>query len=276
MAAAEMWLHAREIATEAARRGGTAAMKHFPRAGIEQPLLIVDTKADDSPVSRADRESEDACKRFIMDACPEDGWLGEETGTSESRSGRTWIVDPIDGTRNFLRGIPLWSTLVACELSDGDGSRIIAGAVYLPALDEMYDAVLRGGARCNGRPIHVSQRARLAESLFCFETPSWFERFGLSAVFAELCQKTALQRGGGDAYYHMLVASGRAEFVVEPSLSVWDVAATSLVVSEAGGRFSDLTGAPDIRAGSALISNGRVHDEVAQVIARLRKPAARA
>jgi histidinol-phosphatase len=270
MAALETWMQARSVAIEAARAGGRAAAKHFRRPDQSRQRLAVEYKEDDSPVSRADRESEEACKIIIASAFPGDGWLGEETGTTEGSTGRRWIVDPIDGTRNFLRGIPLWSTLVACETTDADGDRVIASAVYLPILDEMYDAVRGGGARCNEQPIRVSSVATLGESLFCYETPGWFERFGLRRVFDALCQRTALQRGGGDAYFHMLVASGRAEFVIEPSLSVWDVAATSLIVGEAGGVFSDLSGKPDIRAGNAVVSNGVVHAQVLQAISELR------
>ncbi len=228
-------------------------------------------------MTRADREAEAAIKAVIAAACPDDAWLGEETGASERlgagsgpTSARRWIVDPIDGTRNFVRGIPLWSTLVACEEPGDDGSRVIASAVYLPMLDECYDAVRGGGARCNGTSIAVSGIDRLADALFCYETPGWFRRNQLTALFEWMCEHTALQRGGGDAYYHMLVASGRAEVVIEPSLSVWDVAATSLVVTEAGGRFSDLSGAADIRSGHAVISNGRLHTDVLAAIASRR------
>ncbi len=137
----------------------------------------------------------------------------------------------------------------------------------IPALAEAYDAVLGGGARCNGAAIQVSAIAQLDQALFCYESPSWFHKNGMTAVFDELNRSTGLQRGLCDAYGHMLVASGRAEVVVEPQLSVWDVAATSLVVSEAGGRFSDLRGTPSIRSGNALLTNGLLHDVV---LARLR------
>ncbi len=248
----------------AAQAGGRAAAASFRRSDLR-----VEWKSDESPVTRADRESEVACQAVIHAAFPDDAWLGEETGESgggSGRSGRRWIVDPIDGTRNFVRGIPLWSTLVACEEEDAAGRRVIASAVNLPVLGELYDAVLGGGARCNGAAIAVSEVASLADSLFCYETPAWFQRHGLASVFDRLCHGSALQRGGGDAFYHMLVASGRAELVVEPQLSVWDVAATSLVVSEAGGRFTTLDGGVDIRAGNAVITNGRVHDEVLTLI----------
>ena len=151
-----------------------------------------------------------------------------------------------------------------CEEND----RVVAAAVTIPALNESYDAILGGGARCNGSPIHVSSIDRLDQALFCYESPAWFHKNGMTAVFDDLNKVTALQRGLCDAYGHMLVASGRAEVVVEPQLSVWDVAATSLVVTEAGGRFSDLNGTPSIRSGNAVVTNGKLHDAV---LARLRR-----
>lgn len=272
------WLRLRDVALAAARAGGRAAMPHFRR-----PELAVEWKADESPVTRADRESEAAIKAVITAATPDDAWLGEETGTSERLgpgsgplSGRRWIVDPIDGTRNFVRGIPLWAVLVACEADLPGGPQVIAAAVGIPALDEWYDAVLGGGARCNGQPIQVSTEERLDRSLWCFETPLYFRKQGLGAVFDHLAAQVGLCRGMGDAYGHMLIASGRAEVMIEPMLSTWDVAATSLVVSEAGGRFSDLAGTASIRSGNAIVTNGRMHKEMVALVHRLRvEPPAR-
>ncbi len=231
---------------------------------------MVEWKSDESPVTVADRAAEEAIHAVIRSTFPHDGWLGEETGTTAGTSGRRWIVDPIDGTRNFVRGVPLWAVLVACEEDTADGSRIVASAVGIPGLDEWYDAVLGGGARCNGVTIGVSRIARLDQALWCFETPGWFRKQGLAGVFSALDEGTALQRGLPDAYAHMLVASGRAEVVVEPHLSVWDVAATSLVVSEAGGRLTDLEGTPSLRTGNAVVSNGLLHDTVLRLISAQR------
>jgi histidinol-phosphatase len=250
---------ARAVALAAAQAGGRAALRFFRR-----PDLLVEWKADESPVTVADREAEAACQAVIAAAFPDDAWLGEETGERGGGSGRRWIVDPIDGTRNFVRGVPLWATLVACE----EGGLVVAAAVAIPALDEHYDAVLGGGARCNGVPIRVSTIARLDQALFCYESPAWFHKNGMTAVFDDLNRVTALQRGLCDAYGHMLVASGRAEVVVEPQLSVWDVAATSLVVTEAGGRFSDVQGTPSIRSGNAVVTNGLLHETVLAVLRR--------
>ncbi|MBA3685123.1 MAG: histidinol phosphate phosphatase [Planctomycetes bacterium] len=257
---------ARAVAIEAAMAGGRAALRHFRRAD-----LAVEWKADESPVTVADREAEAAIRDAVLSAFPDDGWIGEETGTTPGRSGRRWIVDPIDGTRNFVRGIPLWSTLVACEEDAPGGPRIIAACANFPALGECYDAMLGGGARCNGQRIAVSSVARLEDALFCYYTFEWFRRYKLEAVFRDLSARSAVQRGGGDAYMHLLVASGRAEIAVEPGLQVWDIAATSLIVSEAGGRVTTLDGRNDLRAGDALLSNGALHNEVVAVVLRLRE-----
>lgn len=262
------WLQARAVAMDAARAAGAAALPWFRRAD-----LVVETKGDESPVTRADRAAEAAAKAAIAAAFPEDGWLGEETGTAArldgkpgAGSGRVWVVDPIDGTRNFIRGIPLWSALVACL----EGDRPVASAVGFPALDEWYDAVRGGGARCGQDPIRVSAVADLRQAGFGYYTFELFRKEGLEAVFRELSAGTALQRGGGDAYLHALVASGRLDVAVEPGLQIWDIAATSLLVEEAGGRVTDLSGAVDLRAGHAVLSNGRLHNEVIATIQRLR------
>ena len=265
------------IAIAAARAGARAALRHAPTACL--PPITVETKGDASPVTRADRESEAAIRNVIAGARPGDAWLGEETGTADRLDAAApatpyrWIVDPIDGTRNFVRGVPLWAVLVACtEIGRNGHERVVAAAVEIPGQGEAYDAVLGGGARCNGERLRVSPVATLDRALFCYETPGWFRSHGLGRVFERLLERTALSRGLCDAYGHMLVASGRAELAVEPHLSVWDVAATSLVVSEAGGRFSDLAGTPAIRSGHAVVSNALVHDDTLAIIRAEQEP----
>ncbi len=260
------WQSRAELALAAARVGGVVARAYFRKPDVE-----IEWKKDDSPVTIADTSAEEAIRAHIEAAFPEDGWIGEESGVHAGKSPYRWIVDPIDGTRNFIQGIPLWSTLVACEeLLEGGATRIIASAVGIPALDEWYDAWLTGGARCNGAPITVGDTDSLKESMWCFETRSWFVGQKLAPVFDHLMNETRLQRGLCDAYAHMLVATGRADVVIEPSLSVWDVAAPSLIVQEAGGRYTTITGAEDLRAGNCLVSNGHVHDETVRLIDRLR------
>ncbi len=273
MSVRSTWWQAGALAQVAARAAGAAAMPWFRRAD-----LVVEGKADASPVTIADRSAEAAARAAIAAACPDDAWLGEETGTatrldgqSGPGSGRTWIVDPIDGTRNFVRGIPLWSVLVACVEGTGVAERVIASAVGFPALGEWYEAVRGGGARCNGQPIAVSTVSELAQAGFGYYTYEMFRQHGLESLFQAFSGCTAEQRGGGDAYLHMLVASGRLDVCVEPGLQVWDIAASSLIVEEAGGRFSDLAGGRDLRAGHAVLSNGALHTASIALIHRLRQ-----
>ncbi len=260
-------LIARAIALAAVQAGARVAMPFFRRADLQ-----VEWKSDESPVTVADRACEAAIHEVIHTAFPLDAWLGEETGEDlGGGSGRRWIVDPIDGTRNFVRGVPLWSILVACEEDTPTGPQVIAAAAMVPGTGEVYDAILGGGARCNGTAIHVSTIDRLDQALWCFETPGWFRRQGLDRVFQVLDESTALQRGLSDAYGHLLIASGRAEVMVEPHLSVWDVAATSLIVREAGGAFSDLHGVDSIRSQNAVVTNGKLQEEVLGIIRRERR-----
>lgn len=272
MSVRSTWWQAGALAQAAARAAGAAAMPWFRRAD-----LVVEGKADASPVTIADRSAEAAARAVIAAACPDDAWLGEETGTATRLdgqdgpgSGRTWIVDPIDGTRNFVRGIPLWSVLVACVEGTDVAERVIASAIGFPALGEWYEAVRGGGARCNGLPIAVSSVSELAQAGFGYYTYEMFRQHGLETVFQAFSSGTAEQRGGGDAYLHMLVASGRLDVCVEPGLQVWDIAASSLIVEEAGGRFSDLTGGRDLRAGHAVLSNGALHTASIALLHRLR------
>ena len=258
----------RDTALRVAQAGGQCALQYF-----RHPALTVEWKEDESPVTVADRETEAVIKAAVLADFPDDGWIGEESDSIVGLSGRRWIVDPIDGTRNFVRGVPLWAVLVACEEKLSDGSwRVVASAVGIPALDEWYEAYLNGGARCNGQAMHVSAVESYADSLWCYESPGWFIDNGLGDLFMHLSTQTALQRGLCDAYGHMLVASGRAELVIEPHLSIWDVAATSLVVEEAGGHFSDLTGQKSIRSNNCVVSNGIIHQQALSDIKRFAKP----
>ena len=214
----------RDLALTAARRGGAAAMARF-----RSHDLAVDIKDDDSPVTLADQEAEATIRACIDAARPEDGWLGEETGSEPGSTGLEWIVDPIDGTRNFVRGVPLWATLVACEATTPSGKQVVASAVGFPAL-------------MSGMTQHLS----LVPAVATNESQSqplinWVSRcgaskprIGSSIMALGVCSMIWLpvhcnwQRGLCDAYGHALVASGRAEVVVEPTLSTWDVAATQL------------------------------------------------
>jgi len=249
------------FALAAAREAGAATLDYF---GSER--LEVETKGDGTPVTRADREAERILVDRIRDAFPDDGILGEESGETKGRSGRRWILDPIDGTKSFVHGVPLYGTLVALEVA-GDA---VLGIVCLPALREAIFAARGegafwarnlGGKETTGRA-RVSTVDRLDKALFCTTSPHGFERSGHAAVYRRVGELAMTERGWGDCYGHMLVATGRAEVMLDPIMAVWDCAALLPIVEEAGGRFTDFSGARTHRGGSAISTNLALADEV--------------
>jgi len=217
--------------------------------------LVVDTKPDDTPVTEADRAIELALRERIAAERPEDGFLGEESGRGGGRGDRLWIVDPIDGTRNFMRRVPVWATLIALE-REGDTAVAVVSA---PALHRRWWAARGEGAWLNGSPVHVSGVRRIEDShiVYTHKTP-----------LGELAMRAWHTRGFGDFWAHMLVAEGAAEAAVDaPGVNLWDLAAVQVVVEEAGGRFTDFAGRRRLDGGNAVTSNGRVHDEVLAALA---------
>jgi histidinol phosphatase-like enzyme (inositol monophosphatase family) len=250
-------------AVAAARAAGDVARRYF---GTGIRVEWKGEGASRSAVTAADREAEQAARAVIAGHFPAHGFLGEEFGETGARDAR-WILDPIDGTDNFIRGIPLFGALVALE-EDG---RITAAAAYNPILDEMVSAVRGGGAHRNGVPIRVSERGSLAESLVVHSSVGEFVRRGIGAAstsggasggIQRLLAAAGRDRGFGDYFGYVLVATGRAEVMLEAKAQPWDLAAPKLVVEEAGGRFTSLTGEDTIYSGAALATNGRLHDEV--------------
>ena len=221
--------------------------------------------ASRSAVTAADREAEEAARAVIAAHFPAHGFLGEEFGETGSREAR-WILDPIDGTDNFIRGIPLFGALVALE----EEGRITAAAAYNPILGEMVSAVRGGGAYRNGVRIRVSERQTLAESLVVHSSVGEFLRRGFGGGagggIERLLAAAGRDRGFGDYFGYVLVATGRADVMLEAKAAPWDLAAPKLVVEEAGGRFTDLAGVDSIYSGNALATNGRLYDEVAKLI----------
>jgi len=225
-----------------------AAKKAAELALRFQPDIVAETKPDKSPVTQADRECERMIAGMLSDAFPDDGILGEEGARAESRSGRRWIIDPIDGTRDYVRGNPLWANLIALE-ANGD---VVAGVVNLPMLGKLYAASRGGGAFRDGMRIQASDKTSVNESVLCVngydkvaKTPyrdrllNWMERFW--AV-----------RGLGGAADAMLVASGQAEIWLEPSASPWDFAPLKIILEEAGARYLNIDGGSTIYAGNAI------------------------
>jgi len=246
-----------DVAVEAARAAGAIALGYF-RGGFE-----VMRKPDDTPVTRADREAEQAIVEILGRAFPDHGVLGEEFGARGDRETR-WIVDPIDGTRNFVRGIPVWATLIALE-ERGD---VTVGVIYNPVTDELYTARRGGGAYRNAVRIRVSTVADLADSFFIHASLGLLRDGGYWDGFVRLVDATARQRGFGDYMGYPLVAEGKAELYAEVDLKPWDLAPCKLLVEEAGGRFTDFDGRPTIYTGTALATNGRVHDAALALLKR--------
>ncbi len=238
-------------AVEAARAAGEVIMKYY-RSGFD-----VMVKPDQTPVTQADREAEQVIVEVLGRAFPAHGFLGEEFGERGPREPR-WIIDPIDGTKNFVRRIPYWATLIGLE-EDGD---ITVGVVHNPATGELYTARRGGGARVNGVPVGVSAIGDLAEATLLHAGLRLLREDGRWDGFVRLVDATGRQRGFGDYMGYGLVAEGKAEIYLETDLKPWDLAPCKLLVEEAGGRFTDLAGRATIYSGSALATNGRVHDTV--------------
>ena len=250
------WRSRYDAAQEAARQASRLALRYFDAE------LAVEWKQDQSPVTVADRETEQAVRTALSRAFPDDGFLGEEYGDQPGTSGFRWVIDPIDGTRNFVRGIPVWATLVGLEYRGEQ----IAGVVEAPALGLSYRALRGDGAYRGDRRIRVSDIDDLQQAQFFTSSPSWFARVGAVGQFFDLVKRTQRHRGFGDFYGFMLVAQGSGEFMMEYGVHAWDVAALKPIVEEAGGRYSDWTGKPDIHRPDALASNGRLHDEVLRTL----------
>jgi histidinol-phosphatase len=224
--------------------------------------LAVETKADLTPVTEADRAIERALRDRIAAERAGEGVIGEEFGADEAAGG-SWILDPIDGTKNFVRGIPIWATLIAFE-RDGE---IQAGLASAPALRRRWWAARGDGAFADGHSISVSKVERLAEAQVCFGGVRTWERAGLLENFLALALGSARARGFGDFWMHMLVAEGAADVAAEMEVSIWDLAAVQIIVEEAGGRFTDITGRATASGGSAVSTNGLLHDEVLNALA---------
>ena len=226
--------------------------------------LVVETKPDLTPVSEADRAVEQAMRARLAEVHPDDRVLGEEYGEDDAgTAARRWIVDPIDGTKSYVRGMPVWATLLALE-QDGE---LVLGVVSAPALNRRWwaargaGAFLREGMK-EPRPLRVSAIAELADAQLCFAgLEDWVARVGVQA-FTKLAAECWRSRGFGDFWQYMLVAEGSAEIAMDPVVSLWDLAAPLVVVQEAGGRFTDLDGVATADGGSAVATNGRLHEIV--------------
>jgi histidinol-phosphatase len=248
-----MYEHERSFAAGLADRAATIGMSIF-----RHDVVRVTLKADLTPVTQADTQIEAMVREQIAAAFPDDRVLGEEEGGDASGDGRVWIVDPIDATANFARGIPIWATLIALQV---DGEPVL-GLVNAPALGERYEAVAGAGATCNGDAIRVSAASELAESQLLFAGLGEWNEGSLGERVRATLGAASRTRGFGDFWGHMLVARGSAEAMIEAELSLWDYSALVPIVRESGGRMTAIDGGPLRHGGSVLTTNGLVHDEL--------------
>jgi len=238
---------------------------------FQAPDLRVDTKPDLTPVSDADTDVERAARDRLTLARPGDVVVGEELGDPDgSASPRRWIIDPIDGTKNFIRGGPAWATLLALQ----DHQEMVIGVVSAPALHRRWWASRGGGAFvADGltpapRQIHVSAVSELADAQFCIGGIGEWSEVGRIDAAMQLSERCWHTHGFRDFWSYMLVAEGAAEIGLDPIVSVWDLAAVQVIVEEAGGTFTDLSGAATVAGGDAIASNGLVHQAALAIVGR--------
>ena len=246
------------LAVSMARAAGELALGHF-----RSPDLAIERKGDGSAVTLADRAAERLLRERIADAFPDDGVLGEEEAETPGTSGWTWILDPIDGTESFARGVPLFGTLVACELE----REVVLGVIACPAAGEFVHAARGRGAFWSvgggtPRPARVSRAAGLSGAMIATTSLAGLDRTASPGARERLFAAGVRTRGWSDCYAYLLLATGRVDAAFDPVMQVWDNAALLPVVEEAGGRFTDLRGERTVRGGSAVATNGLVHDEL--------------
>ena len=244
-------------AEELARAAGEVALGYFG-ARIE-----VETKADDTPVTIADRETESLLRAEIQRRYPDHGVFGEEHGEVRPGAPVRWILDPIDGTKSFVHGVPLWGVLIGIEV----GGEPVVGVVHLPALGETVTAARGLGCRWNGEPCSVSAENRLEGSLVLTSDETAFHGHPAEAGWRALAAAARITRSWGDCYGHVLVATGRAQVMVDPVLASWDAAPLLTILTEAGGCFTDVSGEATIHGGSGVSGNPALHPRVLDLLA---------
>ena len=249
-------LHAVE---QLARLTGQVALRHY-RTGLD-----VETKGDGSPVTVADRAAEEAARSWITARFPGDAILGEEFGAAGDERARRWIIDPIDGTKTFVRGVPLWGTLVGVTR----GEEVLAGAVYCPAVGEMVVAAVGEGCWWNGSRCRVSDCRELAKATVLVTAAQFPNQPDRATRWRAIAAEAAVARTWGDCYGYLLVATGRAELMVDNLMSPWDAAALVPVIREAGGEFSDWNGRVTAFGDGAMATNAAL---AAELRARLGVP----
>ena len=247
-----------DFAVDLARTAGEITLKHFRKAPA------TNKKADGSFVTIADREAEAYLRKEIRERFPQDALIGEEEGELEGTSGRRWIVDPIDGTFAFVHGVPFYGVLIALEI-DGEPT---LGVINMPGLNEIVYAAKELGCFYNGATARVSTTESLEESLLLCTDFSACHKFGFGAAIDEFQLRARTTRTWGDCYGYVLLATGRADVMLDPVMNIWDCAALLPVVTEAGGTFTDWKGQTTIEGGNAIATNGLLFDEVMAVVSK--------
>ena len=250
-----------QLAIASAREAGAITLEYFRRDDLQ-----VERKADHSPVTAADRAAETHLRARISAAFPDDAILGEELADRPGTSGFRWILDPIDGTKSFIHGVPLYGTLVGVE----HNGQTTLGVIYIPASEECVYAATGQGAwytlgQSPPRPARVSACRELAEGLFLTSEVASFEKIGRRDAYDQLQNAARLTRTWGDCYGYMMVATGRADLMVDPLMNVWDAAALLPILEEAGGTFTDWQGCRTIYAGNGMATNGLLLEEALAV-----------
>lgn len=245
-----------DFALHIAKQAGDNTLKYF-RQDFE-----IETKSDDSPVTIADKSTEELLRAEIEKRFPDDGIIGEEFGRTESKSGRTWVLDPIDGTKSFVRGFPAYGNMIS--LIEGEHS--LLGVVHFAAMNETVAAYRGGGCFYNGAPCRVSNVDSAAKAtLLSSDFRDIGRRWGDRAMLA-LFRQTGLQRTWGDCYGYLMLATGRADIMIDAELKIWDVAAILPIVEEAGGRCGTAEGESHVNVPYLIAANGAIHDEVIKII----------
>ena len=223
--------------------------------------LVVTNKPDNTPVTDADRAVETAIREALATHRQSDGLVGEEFGSDKGSSGRYSVIDPIDGTKNFMRGVPTWATLIALVQVDASGNEeVVVGIASAPALARRWAAAKGNGATVNQKKISVSKVSSLSDASISYsDFVGWGDRL---EPFQKMLANAWRTRGIGDFWSHMLVAEGAVDVAVEPSLAVWDMAALDIIVREAGGTFTNTTGQAGPFSGSGVSTNGLLHNAV--------------
>ncbi len=244
-----------DFATDAAWQAGKITLSYFGTR------IVPELKSDQTPVTVADRQAEVHLRKLIDRRFPDHAILGEEYGETNSGARYRWIVDPIDGTKSFVQGVPLYGVLIGLER---DGAPLL-GVCYLPALDEMVGAGKGLGCTLNGRRVTVSAVGEMSQAVFLSSDVASFSERGSRDVYHTLERITRFSRTWGDCYGHMLVATGRAEMMLDPVMNVWDCAALLPILEEAGGTFTDWNGKATIHGPDAVSTNGLLLERVLEV-----------